>query len=53
MYLGDNILKGGIEEYVKEFQESEADAHIYSQKYQIPKDLELRSWTKKEMLLSL
>ncbi|MFH8119748.1 MAG: glucose-1-phosphate thymidylyltransferase [Candidatus Aenigmatarchaeota archaeon] len=28
MYLGDNILKGGIAEYVKEFSKSEEDAFI-------------------------
>jgi len=36
MYLGDNILKGGIEEYIKEFQRSNADAHILLTEVQNP-----------------
>ncbi|MEM3399505.1 MAG: glucose-1-phosphate thymidylyltransferase [Candidatus Micrarchaeia archaeon] len=36
MYLGDNILKGGIREYVREFEDSGADAQIMVSKVKEP-----------------
>lgn len=36
MYLGDNILKGGIIEYVERFKESKADASILLSKVENP-----------------
>jgi len=53
MYLGDNLLKGGINEFVKEFENSDADASIMLCKVKDPQRFGVAEIDAKGRVISL
>lgn len=53
MYLGDNILKSGIEEFVSEFDESDFSARILLQEVEDPRQFGVAELNDKEEVINL
>ena len=53
MYLGDNILKSGIEEFVSEFDESDFSARILLQEVEDPRQFGVAQLNDKEEVIKL